>query len=60
MLRWSVLALALVVNLPVMYESLVEQTVPVDSMITRLLVTIPIVAALLAGLRLATRKPSDG
>ncbi len=59
MLRWSVLAIALVINMPVVWDALVEQTLPVDTLITRLLITVPIVAVLLGALRLAARRPSD-
>lgn len=59
MLRWSVLAVAVVLNLPVAYATLVEQTTSVDTLLVRLLITVPIVAVLLAAVRIATRTPSD-
>lgn len=53
MLRGSVLGLALLVNLPVLWAALGTQTVPVDAALIRLLITLPVVAVLLGGVRLA-------
>ncbi|SHG28298.1 hypothetical protein SAMN05443575_1911 [Jatrophihabitans endophyticus] len=59
MLRWSVLALSVLVNLPVFYGGLVEQNVPVEEVLTRFLITVPIIAILLAAVRAASRRSSD-
>jgi hypothetical protein len=53
MLRGSVLALTLLLNLPTLWAALGTQTVSLDSALVRLLVTLPIVAVLLGGVRLA-------
>ena len=53
MLRWSVLALSLLVDAPVVWSSFVSQTTTVEAALVRLLITIPIVAALLGFVRLA-------
>ena len=59
MLRGSVLLAAILVNFPVLWAALADQTVSVDTAVTRLLITLPIVAVLLGALRLAAKKP-DG
>ncbi len=55
MLRWSVVGLAVLLNLPGLYGALVEQTVDVDNVLIRLLITVPIVAVLLAFVRSSGR-----
>lgn len=55
MLRWSVLALALLVSAPTLWEGFVTQTIPVDDVLVRFLITVPIVALLLAFVRSASR-----
>jgi hypothetical protein len=59
MLRWSVLALSVLVNLPVLWDALAAQTVPVETVLVRLVVTVPIVALLLAFVRSASRGPAE-
>ncbi|GAB2468515.1 hypothetical protein GCM10027265_17050 [Jatrophihabitans fulvus] len=56
MLRWSVLGLALIVSLPTFYQGLVAQTISVDTMLIRFLVTLPIVGILLGFVRSAMRQ----
>ncbi len=54
--RWSVICAVLLVNAPVLWAALAEQTVPVSAALVRLLITAPVAGLLLAGLRAATRK----
>ena len=53
MLRWSVLMVSLIVNLPALWAALVEQQIPTEQACFRLLVTVPIVAILLMSVRSA-------
>jgi hypothetical protein len=55
MIRWSGLGLALLLNARVLWDALGAQTVPVDTAVTHILITVPIVAVLLGGLRMATK-----
>lgn len=57
MLRGSVLLAAILVNFPVLWAALADQTVSVDTALIRLLITLPIVAVLLGALRMAAKKP---
>lgn len=51
MLRWSVLAVTALVNAPVVWSAFVAQTVPIEAVLIRLLVTLPIIAVLVAFVR---------
>ena len=59
MLRFSVLLVTLAVNVPVLYQALWTQTIPVDNLLIRLLITLPIVALLLGGARTAFEQRPD-
>jgi hypothetical protein len=60
MIRGSVLVIALLVNAPNIWKALAEQTISVESAAVHYLITVPIVAVLLALVRLAARKPAPG
>jgi len=59
MFRASVLALALLFNAQTLWRACVEQTVPLETALVRLLIAIPVAAVLVGGVRIATRRP-DG
>jgi K+-sensing histidine kinase KdpD len=53
MLRWSTIALALMLSAPTLWQALVDQTVPVDTAVLRFLLAVPIAAILLGLVRAA-------
>lgn len=53
MLRPSVLLVTLLVNAPIIWDALGRQTTSTDALLVRLLITLPIVALLLGGVRAA-------
>jgi hypothetical protein len=56
-MRWSVILLAFVVTLPTLYSALWVQTVPVDSAVIHFLIAVPIMAILVAVVRVASKPP---
>jgi hypothetical protein len=58
MVRGSVLMLALLFNAPLIWQALADQTVSAESAAVHFLITVPVVAVLLALLRAATSRPS--
>lgn len=59
MLRWSVLGMSLLVDGPALWSSFITQTTTIESALVRVLITIPIMAALLGCVRLATAPPAQ-
>ena len=53
MLRGSVLLLAFVISLPVMWQAFVSQTIGVDAALMRFVLAVPVAAILLGLVRLA-------
>ena len=58
MFRVSVLLAALLVNAPTIWATLGTQSVPVQTMMIRFLISVPIMAVLLAGVRVAMNPSS--
>jgi hypothetical protein len=57
MLRGSVLACAVLFCLPTIWQVVVDQSISVETAMVRFIVAVPVSAALLALVRLATRHP---
>lgn len=59
MLRPSTLVLALLFSSPILWQALVDGSVPVDTALVRFLIALPVAAVLLGLVRLAARRQDD-
>ncbi len=60
MVRWSTIVLALVLSTPMLWQALVDQTLPVDTAVVRFVLALPIAAILLGLVRAAAGSGSRG